>query len=220
MNGIHDMGGMDGFGPVDTTADEPFHDDWEAELHAIRTILGVEGVFNVDQLRAACERVPPAAYLTAGYYGIRLAAIEELLAERDLLDSAELEGRASSDSQQIPSREDPSLRRRVETALAEDESFEVEPAIEPRFDVGDRVRVRNRHPRGHTRCPRYVRRARGEVTAHHGTQRYPDASATGDTAVGDPLYSVRFRAEELWGDDREDDDAVTLQLWERYLRPV
>jgi nitrile hydratase len=170
---------MDGFGPVATTAHEPFHDHRESELHAIRTILGVEGVFNVDQLRDACERVPPAAYLTAGYYGIRLAAIEELLAERDLLDSAELEGRASSDSQQIPSREDPSLRRRVETALAEDESFEVEPAVEPRFDVGDRVRVRNRHPRGHTRCPRYVRRARGEVTAHHGTQRYPDASATG-----------------------------------------
>ena len=86
----------------------------------------------------------------------------------------------------------------------------------PGFEPGDEVRVRNRHPEGHTRCPRYVRGVRGTVGAHRGTHLLPDASARGEDDA-EPLYNVRFEAADLWGADHTDADAVHIELWESYL---
>lgn len=215
MNGVHDMGGMHGFGRVDTDDDGPFHDEWEVEFHATSRVLGVHGLYSADENRHMRERLSPAEYLRADYYEQRLLPMEWLLVENGVLSPGDVDARIQEG---IPDVEgtDPDLAERVRETLAANSSFEL-PGDDPAFDVGDRVFVKNRHPDGHTRCPRYVRRAEGVVDACHGTQRFPDASAEGED-VGHPLYSVRFTAREVWGDDRPASDTLVLQLWEPYLR--
>ena len=79
MGRMNDVGGMEGFGPVDPTEDhEPFHADWEARVYALNVAMLRRGVYNLDQFRDAIERMPPAAYLAASYYERWLVAIESL----------------------------------------------------------------------------------------------------------------------------------------------
>jgi nitrile hydratase len=82
------------------------------------------------------------------------------------------------------------------------------------------VRARNLHPPGHTRLPRYVRGRLGQVRAHRGGHVYPDARAAGLGDCPQHLYSVEFRARELWGDAASPRDTVRLDLWESYLEPA
>lgn len=215
MNGVQDMGGMHGFGPVDPEDDDPFHHEWEEDFHALSRVVGVHDLYTADENRYMRERMDPGEYLRAGYYEQRLLPMEWLLVERGVLPEGAVDARIEG-GEPIPERTDPELVERVRSSLASNSSFERPPRT-PQFEPGDEVVVRNFHPEGHTRCPRYVRRARGVVEEDHGTQRLPDASAEGED-VGDPLYSVRFSAREVWGEDHRGSDALVLQLWERYLR--
>ena len=90
----------------------------------------------------------------------------------------------------------------------------------PRFGVGDRVRVRVRewHPPGHTRCPRYVRGKTGTVGRLDGIYPVPDIEAHGTARRDEPTYSVRFDAAELWGDGQRG-VRVHVDLWDSYLEP-
>jgi pyruvoyl-dependent arginine decarboxylase len=117
----------------------------------------------------------------------------------------------------VPERVDPELAGRARAAFEADR-FSTPDEVAPRFDVGDAVVVRNRHPAGHTRAPRYTRRARGVVRRHHGTFAVPDEMAHGGE-VAEPVYSVRFEAAELWDGDT-DCDVVHVDMWERYLDPA
>src|SRR4051812_12373566 len=94
MNGIHDMGGMHGFGRVEVEENEPvFHEPWHGRTLAIaRLVVGKSGT-NGDAFRYAIESLAPATYLTAGYYGRWAAALERLLVDAGLLAPGELEGR-------------------------------------------------------------------------------------------------------------------------------
>lgn len=84
MNGIHDLGGSHGHGRVDVEAGEPvFHQPWEGRVYAmIRASLG-RGLFNLDEMRFAIERIPPAEYLESSYYERWLRALERLFAEKE-----------------------------------------------------------------------------------------------------------------------------------------
>jgi nitrile hydratase len=94
MDGIHDLGGMQGFGPIPREAEEvPFHADWERRVFALLLALGYTGLFNIDEIRHAIERVPPAEYLSAGYYGRWARAIETLLIEKGAVSRSEFEAR-------------------------------------------------------------------------------------------------------------------------------
>ncbi len=96
MNGVHDMGGMDGFGPVEIEADEPvFHAEWERRAFAITVAMGFYGRWNIDTSRFARERIPPAEYLAASYYEKWLLGLETLLAENDLVSRDEIDARAA-----------------------------------------------------------------------------------------------------------------------------
>lgn len=224
MNGVHDMGGMHGFGPVATDDESPFHHDWEVTFHALQRILGSHGVYTGDEHRALRERLDPAEYLRAGYYEQRLLPIEWLLVDAGLLEPGAVDTRIdefdrspeADVTEQIPERTDPDLVEQVRASIASNSSFEC-GSKEPAFEPGETVVVRNGHPDGHTRCPRYVRRAQGRIQDYHGCQRYPDRSVDGDP-VGEPLYSVRFTAREVWGEDYDGPDTLVLQLWEPYLR--
>lgn len=203
MNGVHDMGGMHGFGRVPVEPDDPlFHAPWE------RRVLGMQGrtrrgLFNLDEFRHAIERMPAARYLEASYYERWLTAIETLMLEKGIVSPEELaSGRAATPAPEPAPR------------TAEDR-----PPLRPRFRVGEAVRTRNTHPAGHTRLPRYVRGRRGVVRSVHGPFLLPDTNANLSGRDWEPVYAVEFSAPELWGDDAPSADAVCVDLWESYLKP-
>jgi nitrile hydratase len=220
MDGIHDLGGMDGFDdlPADEPDDaSPFHEDWEGRVYALFVAGIASGAFNLDEFRYALERHDPEFYLQAPYYERWLAGIESLLLDADVVDNDELADRVAAferEDAEITGESGPSLDQLTEGVADAYQSGR--ESADPAFEPGDEVRVRNRHPEGHTRCPRYVRGVRGTVEAHRGTHLLPDASAHGEERA-EPLYNVIFDAADLWGADHTDADAVHIELWESYL---
>ena len=76
------------------------------------------------------------------------------------------------------------------------------------------------HPVTHTRLPRYLRGHVGEIALLHGTHVFPDTNAHGKGEEPQPLYTVRFRARDIWGEARHPRDEVSADLWEPYLEPA
>jgi nitrile hydratase len=204
VDGIHDLGGLAGFGPVEIEPDEPvFHDDWERGVFRISAAAGRALQYSGGAFRHSIERMDPGHYLNSSYYEHWLTGIATLMVEAGLTASDELDRRAGG---HFPlSRPD---RGTPVTATA---------SGEPRFEIGDRVRVREWHPLGHTRAPRYVQGKRGVIARLDGAHNVPDIEAHGGGAVAEPAYSVRFTMRELWGEGAEADDVVHVDLWERYL---
>lgn len=201
VNGVHDMGGMDGFGPVVAEQNEPvFHARWEGVVRAIFERTNGR-YFDTDEFRRSLERMPPDAYLRATYYEKWLFAIESILKEKGIVNDGELaSGR-------------PASRAPSPTPKAD------RPSQSPRFKPGDRVVTRNLHPKGHTRLPRYARGKRGIVRRYYGSFALPDSNAHGNGPDYQPCYAVEFEAGELWGPVAETGDRVCIDLWETYLQP-
>jgi nitrile hydratase len=209
MDGIHDLGGMSGFGSVEAERDEPvFHEPWEALAFATNALgIAVLAVYNADEYRHAIERMDPAHYLTATYYERVLTGVATLLVEKGVVARDDLEARAGG---LFP------LARPV----AEQPTADLSPQARPRFRIGDAVVVRDIHPAGHTRVPRYVRGKRGVVVHVAPPFTFPDAAAHGRTHRTEHTYHVAFPARVLWGDVALGDDAVVVDLWDCYLEPA
>lgn len=186
MDGIHDLGGRQGFGavPRGPEGEAVFTADWQRRVFGLAAIASPA---NTDAFRHAIERLEPVPYLTAGYWGRWLGALELLVHEGD----ERLRGRPGT------------AARPLERA--------------PRFAVGQQVRVRDLHPGGHTRMPGYARGRAGLVTRQRGGWVYPDTNAHGQGEQPQHLYGVRFEAAELWGEGAEIGCAVHLDLFEPYL---
>jgi nitrile hydratase subunit beta len=91
MNGVHDFGGMHGWGPVNPEPGEPpFHADWEKRALALTLAMGATGQWNIDMSRSARESLPPLQYLSSSYYQIWLAGLEKLMLERGLVHADEI----------------------------------------------------------------------------------------------------------------------------------
>ena len=91
MHGPQDMGGRDGFGPVIPEENEPiFHAEWEKSVLALTVAMGFTGMWNLDKSRSARETLPWHYYLTASYYNIWLAALENIMIAHDLLTREEI----------------------------------------------------------------------------------------------------------------------------------
>ena len=190
MNGIHDMGGMHGFGPVVVEKNEPlFHAPWEARVRALVSLV-TRRIANIDAFRHAIERIDPVTYLSVGYFGRWLIALETLVRER----GERLEKRARG------------TLREVGTA--------------PRFGVGAPVRTRNLQPAGHTRLPGYARGKLGTIARLHPGFVFPDTNAEGRGENPQWVYAVRFEARELFGSGAEPNASVCVDLFESYLEPV
>ena len=224
MDGVHDLGGMQGFGAVEREPNEPpFHAPWEAAVVAMFRAAGGRGIYNLDEFRHAIERMPPARYLSVTYYEKWLDGITRLLVERGVVTEAELEAREAF----FAARPEASAASAVRGPLPQPTT----PTIpwpsnvvrratgRPRFAPGDVVVTRQMHPRGHTRLPRYARGKRGVIHLVHGVHVFPDTNAHGKDESPQPLYSVRFAARELWADAAEPNQWVHLDLWESYLEP-
>src|SRR3712207_8733521 len=124
MNGPHDMGGMHGFGPVVREENEPvFHGEWEKRVYGVMRAAMAQGLYNIDEMRHAIERMPPDEYLASSYYERWLAAAERLLDEKGVVSAEELDARvaqlAATPDAPSPRHEDPdwlaSMRARIST---------------------------------------------------------------------------------------------------------
>lgn len=216
MDGIHDMGGMDGFGPIPIEQDEPvFHAPWEGRVWALNSALGALGKWNIDSGRYTMEQLDPALYLQSAYYQRWLCRTENILIAHDMVTRQELES--------------PPERCKVKSqgrALSVDEIFtrqrqarsaRVDEDVAAQFKVGETVRARNIHPKGHTRIPRYVRGKTGVIDRDHGVFIFPDTNAVFAGKKPQHLYSVRFSAQEIWGPDTASADKVYVDMWDDYL---
>lgn len=211
MNGLHDMGGMHGFGAVPVEADAPvFHAGWEARVFGIVQNLGGG---NIDAGRHSLERLDPIAYLRHGYFGRWLAAMERSLIEFGILAPGDIEARIAARGRR------PRRRRAVQSVDWRPTSRRYDRPVSapPAFASGQPVRTRNHQPAGHTRLPAYARCHTGIIVRVHPAMVYPDDHAHGRGENPQYLYTVRFDARELWGDAAEAGTCVHLDLFEPYL---
>lgn len=222
MNGAHDMGGLDGFGPVDPEPEskEPrFHAPWERRAFAVTLAMGALGQWTIDTARHARERQHPVDYLANSYYENWVAGLETLIVEKGIVTKEELAaGRADgSAADELIARK--LTGEKVASTLAKGAPTTLESNLPPRFTVGDAARVRLTKTTGHTRAPRYARGRRGTIAMQHGVHIFADKNAHG-TTEGQHLYSVRFEAAELWGDAAGERGAVYVDLWDDHLEPA
>jgi len=219
MNGAHDMGGMQNFGPVEVEPNEPvFHGRWEQRAFALTLAMGATGTWNLDMSRFARESLPPAQYLASSYYQIWFEGLRNLIAETGLASTEEMDSGRMIDPPAPVAR----VIKADEIGIALKKGAPTLREIEqgPRFKPGDKVRTINSHPAGHTRLPRYMRGHTGEIARHHGAHVFADAHAAGRGEMPQHLYAVRFSARELWGEDAHANDCVHADLWESYLEPA
>lgn len=216
MDGVHDMGGMDGFGKVERESDEPvFQASWEGRVLAMQRAMGYAGAWNTDMSRFAQERLPPAVYLGVSYYQRWALAMEANVVARGLAGADEIAaGCALRPGTTLPRK----LTPEVAALGAPRGSFARDTNRPARFKLGDRVRARNLHPQTHTRLPRYARGHVGEVVRIHGCHVFPDAAALAlDNEDPQWLYTVRFDGRELWGPDGDPSVKVSVDAFEPYL---
>jgi nitrile hydratase len=218
MDGVHDMGGMDGFGKVEPEANEPvFHAPWEGRVLAMQRAMGYAGAWHIDHSRFAQERLPPATYLSASYYQRWALAMEKNLLERGYADAEELKaGHARTPGKPLKRKLTPDVVARGLTRS----SFYRQQRGPARFKVGDRVRTKNIHPKTHTRLPRYVRGHVGAIEMIHGCHMFPDSVAIDQGDNPQWLYTVVFEARDLWGPDADPTVKVSVDAFEPYLEPA
>jgi nitrile hydratase beta subunit len=219
MNGVHDMGGMQDMGPVQREKNEPvFHQRWEGRVWGMMWLGSAWGKWNLDAMRHAIERIPPADYLRMSYYEKWLAALVDLATGRGLVTRAELEsGKAAAGSAKATP---PVKAEGVPALIARGNPVKRNVAVAARFQVGQRVRGRNINPTTHTRLPRYARGKLGTIERDHGVFLLADSNAHFQGEKPQHLYSVRFAARELWGEQAAPRDAVYVNLWDDHLEPA
>lgn len=204
MDGMHDLGGKQGFGPVRYTTHAPaFHAPWEQRVNAMYSLAVRKGIYNMDEYRHAIERMEPRHYLLAGYYERTLTSLATLCVEKGLLTREELDQRAQGHFPlALPSAPG---RGNVASRVP--------------FAVGDRVRVSTALVPGHVRMPAYVRGKVGVVVGVSPAYPLPDAHAHELDADKEVTYDVRFDTRHLWPDSA-DDAFVHVGLFHSYLESV
>ena len=219
MNGVHDMGGMQDMGAVQREKNEPvFHQRWEGRVWGMMWSGSAWGKWNLDAMRHAIERIPPADYLRMSYYEKWLAALVDLVTQKGLVTRAELEsGKPAAGSAKATP---PVKAEGVPALIARGNPVKRDVAVAARFQVGERVRGRNINPTTHTRLPRYARGKIGTVERDHGVFLFADSNAHFQGEKPQHLYSVRFAARELWGEQAAPRDAVYVNLWDDHLEPA
>ena len=213
MNGIHDMGGMQGLGELRDEETEPvFHEPWEGRMFAMMRGMNVMSGF-----RLPIEAIPAQEYLRMGYYERWLTAFVEQLVKFEIATRDEIER----------GWPDPGSARSTPTLTAEQArelpfrtpQSELDLHVSPRFRIGDRVRGRNRHPATHTRMPRYTRGKTGTVERDRGVFELPDNAHYGLDPRPQLVYLIRFEARGLWGELASENDSLYIDMWEDYLEP-
>ena len=218
MNGIHDLGGMQDMGPIKIESNEPvFHARWEGRVFAMMLATGAWRKWNLDAFRHTREVLPPEDYLGSSYYEQWFSGVRDLLVRRGLVTNTELESGVPDAG---TTKATPPLRAdKIAAMLPNRLRAQRDVAVPGRFRVGQTVRARNINPTGHTRLPRYARGKFGMIDRDHGVFVFPDSNAHFLGEKPQHVYSVRFAARELWGDQASPRDSVYLDMWDDYLEP-
>ena len=218
MNGVHDMGGMDGFGKVEVEENEPpFHHKWEGRVLAMQRAMGYAGAWHIDDSRYAQETLSPRVYLAVSYYWRWALGMQQNLLKRGFVTEDEIAaGHSLRPARPLPRKLTPEV---VRAGMARDTFFRQQQA-HARFKPGDRVRTRNINPLGHTRLPRYARDKVGTVELIHGCHAYPDAVASDRGDDPQWLYTVVFDGREIWGADADPTLKISIDAFEPYLEPA
>ena len=219
MNGVHDMGGQQGMGPVQYEKNEPvFHAPWEARIYALTRAMRAWRKWNLDTHRHAVELLPPVDYLRMSYYERWVSMLAVQVVQYGVVTKEEMEsGKAAPGS----TKATPAFSLATSFSwLSRGIASSQDPKVRPLFKVGQRVRARNINPAGHTRLPRYARGKLGTVERDHGVFVFPDTNAHFLGENPQHVYSVRFAARELWGEQASSQDAVYVNLWDDHLDPA
>ena len=218
MDGVHDMGGLEGFGRI---TDEPeakgFHAAWHGRMFALSRVVRYALPFGGDHVRQAVERMDPAHYLSASYYEKWLEGNIACLKAVGVLTDDELAG---GSLQSLPASLGTPKAMTADVApvfiFGGMASRRTPPQTPPRFAGGERVRTMAHGIPGHTRLPRYARDKQGIIEDSYGAFGLADANAAGEPRT-EWTYRIVFQAHELWGEEAPEGDSVTLDVWESYL---
>lgn len=227
MNGIHDMGGLHGFGTVDIDPNEPvFTTEWGSRVFCMTQVIDTLGVWNLDEHRHEIELMAAEDYITYTYYGRWLFAMERLLARRNILRHEEVDLRVQeilADRRHF-TLPDPSNRN---WPLAEKDkvpwgAWRKTESVLPAFVEGQVVRVRNIHPAGHTRVTNYTRGKVGTVfRVNDQAWVFPDTRAHYEGENLQAVYTICFAAQTLWGEAHAEPNInVYIDLSENHLEPI
>mgnify|MGYP003334205415 FL=1 len=169
MRASHDLGGMQGLGPISPESEtlEPvFHAEWEKRMFALTLACGFLGQWNLDESRHARERQTPEQYLKNSYYENWFVGLKTLLVEKGLVSAQELSGGHMEKSAEalglsaIPAEA-------ISEILAKGGPVSMPAAQAPRFRPGDLVQIRNDIPTGRTRAPAYIQGKVGQIGRAH-----------------------------------------------------
>ena len=218
MDGIHDLGGKQGYGPIDVDDDEKaFHEDWEGREWGIAQCARTPGI-TIDWWRHCRELIMPEDYLGRPYFDSWAQTDFSTYIEAGWISLEEIKAGKSSSAESDYG--EPAAAMTLQQVLQEDHAhavrFDAEIETPPLFAVGQQVTTCRHGNSGHTRLPQYARDRRGTVHAYHGAHIFPDLSAQGEE-VHQHCYSIMFEASELWPEAKWSQDKVYLDLWESYL---
>ncbi len=215
MDGIHDLGGKQGYGPVDVDDEYGFHHDWEGREWGIAQCARTPGI-TIDWWRHCRELIMPVDYLSRPYFDSWAQNDFATYIEAGWITLAEVDAGHSLDD----ARPEPPPALTLAQVLDEDRAhayrFDAEIDTPPKFELGQAVRTMAHGHAGHTRLPQYARDHVGVIHAQHGAHVFPDLSAQG-REIHQHRYSVAFDAAELWPEAKGSRDKVYLDLWEAYL---
>jgi nitrile hydratase len=219
MNGVHDMGGMHGMGPIQEDKNQPvFHAAWEGRAFGVTRAMGGWRLWNLDASRFQRELIAPVDFFEMSYYERWIAALVELMLKNKLVTPTEIDsGRPDAGA---PVRAPTFTAEKVPAFVSKGATARRDGPASAGFRIGQRVRARNINPVGHTRLPRYARGKVGTVDRDHGVFVFPDTNALFQGEKPQHVYSVRFAARELWGEQASRRDTVYIDLWDDYLAPA
>ena len=241
MSRLHDMGGRFGGGPIpfsrnkknEVISFEPtFKHNWHAKTWAITLAAGALGEWNLDTSRHYRECLPPKDYVNLSYYEKWLAALTNLLIDKNVISLDELKkyvaaaekGKIDKLYKQNPILDDRTwLAEDVQNTLARGGPSIRDTNVSPIFNIGDKIIAQSYSPNenvncGHTRLPKYVIGKVGKIYSYNKNHVFPDKNAHGLGESPLPLYTVEFKSSELWGISAEhENDSIFLDLWEPYL---
>ena len=219
MDGIHDLGGKEGFGKIDVTEpEEPFHNEWEGRVLGIARSIARAEDWSLDWFRHCRELIEPADYLSRPYYDQWLQTYAAMLVNSEMLTIPEImQGKPDPNYPKDRNKiSDPLYADKVETEIKNITRYDRETNIPPKFKVGDLVKTIQNGKTGHTRLPMYTRNRTGKVLSIRGNFLLPDSVAE-CFEKSETLYTIEFEAQTLWGNKFHSNHTVLVDLWESYL---
>lgn len=221
MDGIHDLGGKQGYGSIEVDDDgDPFHEDWEGREWGIAQCARTPGI-TIDWWRHCRELIMPIDYLARPYFDSWAQTDFSTYIEAGWMTQEEVA--AGKSLNKVSDQPSPPPAMTLQQVLKEDHAhafrFDADIGENPAFEVGQQVVTAKLGHAGHTRLPQYVRGHCGTIQAYNGAHVFPDLSAEG-TEIHQHCYNVMFDAAELWPEASTSRDKVYLDLWESYLSDI